>query len=58
MRVATDFHGFATARQRRLDFVVSLTKIADPTRAAAAEEGDDMTISPAQDSGLEPVEID
>ena len=58
MRVATDFHGFMTALQRRLDLVVSVTKNADPTKADTTEEGDDITISSAQDSGLELLEID
>jgi hypothetical protein len=54
-----DFAGFMKARQKLLMELVSrITGHAAPTTAEVEEEGDDIPISMAHDSGLEVVEAD
>ena len=56
---ADDFYAFMKARQKRLlDLVVSVTKNAAPNADEAAEEGDDIPMAVAHDSGLEIIEAD
>ena len=51
---ADDFTSFMTARQKLLlDLVVSVTKNATPASTVAADEGEELTLAIAHDSGLE-----
>ena len=51
---ANEFTGFMTARQKLLlDLVVSVTKNAAPVSTVSADEGEELTLAIAHDSGLE-----
>jgi hypothetical protein len=56
---ANDFTGFMKARQKLLlDLVVSVTKNAASASTASADEGEELTLSLAHDSGFELIESD
>ena len=51
---ADDFTGFMNARQQLLlDLVVCVTKNATPASTIAADEGEELSLAIAHDSGLE-----
>ena len=54
-----NFPGFMKARQKLLlDLIVSVTKNAAPASTASADEGEDLTLALAHDSGLELTEAE
>ena len=54
---ADDFTGFMNARQRLLlDLVVSVTKNATPASTIADDDGEELSLAIAHDSGLEHAE--
>ncbi len=56
---ANDFTGFMKARQKLLlDLVVSVTKNATPSSTVATDEGEELTLAIAHDSGLELIEAE
>jgi hypothetical protein len=56
---ANNFPGFMKARQKLLlDLIVSVTKNAAPASTASAEEGEELTLAIAHDSGLELTEAE
>lgn len=51
---ADDFAAFMSARQKLLlDLIVSVTKNATPASTIAADEGEELSLAIAHDSGLE-----
>lgn len=56
---ANEFTGFMKARQKLLlDLVVSVTKNAAPASTVSADEGEELTLAIAHDSGLELTEAE
>ena len=56
---ANEFTGFMKARQKLLlDLVVSVTKNAAPVSTVSADEGEELTLAIAHDSGLELTEAE
>lgn len=56
---SNDFTGFMKLRQKLLlDLVVSVTKNAAPASTQSADEGEELTLAVAHDSGLDPKEAE